>query len=958
MPDALDALRGAIADRYELGSEIGRGGMATVYLARDIRHGRSVALKVLHPELAATLAAERFLREIRIVAQLVHPHVLPLLDSGEVDGKPYYVMPYVEGEALRARLDRERQLPVGEALQIAREVADALDYSHRHGVVHRDVKPANILLEEGHAVVADFGIARALTEAGADALTMTGASPGTPTYMSPEQLAGERDVDARSDIYSSGCVLYEMLAGEAPFTGATPRGIAMRALIEPPPNLRRLRPAVTQEMEAAVLRALEKAPADRYQTAAEMRSALEAAGSAALVDAVNARRPARMRSYAGWMMLVAVVVFAAIGGVLGTTAFGRDLVSRVFGADAPIGEPDWIILADFDGPPDDPTLAAAAQGLVTSVIEQSRMFAVVPASQLRIGREKAGMADTARLTEERARELAVRGRVRAVLTGRIDRVGTSYALHLRVGHPDSGTTLLAESGTAGSPDAVVPLVDRLARSLREGLGERRSDIRATTNQLQWVATPSLEAYRKYVEVGVVGPVTGPVDQGRATLREALTLDPDFASAWLRLAIMYHNTDNPGLRDSARLALAEASRRRERLTAMERGRVDALDAFMRQDWETALAVVDRAIALNPSDDAAHANRATVLTKFRRFDDALTARERALSLQRFGSVPLTVSGLVLDNMRLGRWDEARRASALIEDRPLVVQRRMQIELLTERYAEADSVARLQSHPSTPPGFRRSSDVALASTRAAAGSIRAADSLLDWTPFMAYAPASSVRRRDRARFLLALVQGERVHLSVTVARGDSSIGRIYLEGIVSSYLGDTARASRHLTTLRADAEETRIALGGSPGLALLTAWISAAKGEWPRVTEELAPMAARTQPGNMFTDTNWWFIARWLVADAYDRSGKPDSAAHLLEFAIDPVEVARNEEFEYRPLAISFVRHRLILLYSRMGRVEDARRHWKAFSETFTNPDPELRPMIDEARQALARAEAGAG
>jgi tetratricopeptide (TPR) repeat protein len=502
------------------------------------------------------------------------------------------------------------------------------------------------------------------------------------------------------------------------------------------------------------------------------------------------------------------------------------------------------------------------------------------------------------------------------------------------------------------------LVDRLARSLREGLGERRSDIRATTNQLQWVATPSLAAYRKYVEASAVGPGTGRVDQGRATVREAVALDPDFASAWLRLAIMYHNTDNPGLRDSARLALTEASRRKERLTESERGLAEGLDAFMRRDWEAALAVVDRAIALNASDPAAHANRATVLTKFRRFDEALTARERALSLGRFGPVPLTVSGLALDNLRLGRWEEARRVTTLLEDRPLVLQRRMQIELLTERYAEADAIARRLSHPSTPAGFRRSSDVALASTRAAAGSLRAADTLLNWTAFMEHAPASSVRRRDRARFLLALVQGEQVHTSVAGAKGDSSIGRMYLEGIVSAYAGDTVRASQRLATLRATPDETRIALDGSPGLALLSAWISAAKGDWPKVTEELAPIAAQTQPGDMFTDTNWWFIARWLVADAYDRSGKSDSAAHFLEFAIDPIEVARNEEFEYHALAISFVRHRLILLYSQMGRVEDARRHWKAFSETFTDPDPELGPMIEEARQALARAEAGTG
>ena len=270
-------LQEALRTRYTLERELGRGGMATVYLARDLRHGRAVAIKVLLPDLAAELGAERFLREIAVTAALQHPHILPLHDSGEVGGLLYYVMPYVAGESLRARLARERQLPVDEAVRLATQVADALDHAHRHGVVHRDVKPENVLLGEGgHAFVADFGIARAVQQAAGATLTRSGVSLGTPQYMSPEQVSAERELDARSDVWALGCVLYEMLAGQPPFVAATAQGVAARVMTEDPPPLGTVRRTVPAHVEQAVRTALEKAPADRFASAAQFASALVA----------------------------------------------------------------------------------------------------------------------------------------------------------------------------------------------------------------------------------------------------------------------------------------------------------------------------------------------------------------------------------------------------------------------------------------------------------------------------------------------------------------------------------------------------------------------------------------------------------------------------------------------------------------------------------------------------------
>ena len=276
MPDALERLQQALADRYRIERELGAGGMATVHLAEDLRHHRKVALKVLRPEIARVLGSERFLREIETTAQLTHPNILPLLDSGDADGTLFYVMPYVDGESLRDRLTREKQLPLDDALQVAREVADALSYAHSRGVIHRDIKPENILLESGHAVVADFGIARAIDEAAGERLTETGVTLGTPAYMSPEQALGSRDLDGRSDVYSLGCMLYEMLSAEVPFTGPTPMAIMARKLADPLPRISVIRRTVPLGLEVVLAKALTRMPADRYASAAEFATALGA----------------------------------------------------------------------------------------------------------------------------------------------------------------------------------------------------------------------------------------------------------------------------------------------------------------------------------------------------------------------------------------------------------------------------------------------------------------------------------------------------------------------------------------------------------------------------------------------------------------------------------------------------------------------------------------------------------
>jgi len=317
---AVARLSGALADRYTIERELGAGGMATVYLAQDRKHDRKVAVKVLRPELAAVIGAERFLSEIKTTANLQHPHILALFDSGAADGFLFYVMPYVEGESLRDRLTREKQLPIADAVRIATEVAGALDYAHRHGVIHRDIKPENILLHDGRALVADFGIALAASRAGGTRITETGMSLGTPTYMSPEQAMGERDITAKSDVYALGCVTYEMLVGDPPFTGSTAQAVVAKVLTEKPTPPSKFRDTVPEQVEDAVLTALTKLPADRWPTAAAFAEALRGEGGGRAGARTGSRtrerlttdRP-RVRQAALLFVLLATAVLAAWG---------------------------------------------------------------------------------------------------------------------------------------------------------------------------------------------------------------------------------------------------------------------------------------------------------------------------------------------------------------------------------------------------------------------------------------------------------------------------------------------------------------------------------------------------------------------------------------------------------------------------------------------------------------------
>jgi serine/threonine-protein kinase len=348
-------LTAALADRYRIERELGQGGMATVYLAQDLKHDRKVAVKVLRPELAAVIGAERFLSEIKTTANLQHPHILPLFDSGAADSFLFYVMPYVEGESLRDRLTREKQLPIADVVRIASEVASALDYAHRHNVIHRDIKPENILLHDGRALVADFGIALAASKAGGSRMTETGMSLGTPAYMSPEQAMGERELDARSDVYALGCVTYEMLTGEPPFTGPTAQAIVAKVMTAEPVDATSLRKTIPPHLADAVHTALQKLPADRFASAAELGAALEGktTGTRATGHRGVARSPLSPRSRPAIL---------AAGALLALLALAAGWVLRGGRAPRASAGPVEFTIRLGDGGRDRPYIAISADG--------------------------------------------------------------------------------------------------------------------------------------------------------------------------------------------------------------------------------------------------------------------------------------------------------------------------------------------------------------------------------------------------------------------------------------------------------------------------------------------------------------------------------------------------------------------------------------------------------------------
>jgi TolB-like protein len=581
MTEVPERLRTALAERYAIQRELGRGGMATVYLAEDLKHRRPVAIKVLQPDLAAAIGPERFLREIQIAAGLSHPHILPLHDSGEAGGFLYYVMPYAEGESLRACLDRERQLPIPQALRIAREVAEGLGHAHDRGLVHRDVKPENVLLEHGHAVVADFGIARALDAADRTRLTETGIAVGTPAYMSPEQTTGTDALDGRSDIYSLGCLLYEMLAGEPPFTGPGPQAVMARRLTEPVPQIAGRRDTVPAALQAVLNRALARLPADRFATAAELARALQAAEleAATRPEVATGERRATARERA-----IAVLPFANLSPDPENEYFADGMTEEIINT-----------LAQLEG---------------LHVAARTSSFAFKGKQEdLRVIGEKLGVG--------------------VVLEGSARKAGHRLRITAQLINVADGYHLWSERFDRTLDDAFA-IQDEIARAIAE-----RLRVSLGTSGDQPVVEPpteNLRAYELYLQGRFFWNQRGPgLARGLQHFEQAVALDPTFPLAHAGVAQAYTLLGFYGAM-RPREAMPQAKEAARRALALDEGLAEAHNAlgFVHMafdwDWEAAEAELRRAIALDPKLVAARIWHATYLTFIRGVHDEALAESR--------------------------------------------------------------------------------------------------------------------------------------------------------------------------------------------------------------------------------------------------------------------------------------------------------------------------------------------
>ena len=541
MSEILERLQSAIRDRYLVERELGRGGMATVYLATDLRHDRSVAIKVLHPDLSATIGSERFEREIKLAARLQHPHILGLHDSGEADGLLYYVMPFVQGESVRDRLNREHQLPVDEALQITLEVADALGYAHSQGIVHRDIKPENVLMSNGHALVADFGIARARTEAADQSrLTQTGMTLGTPVYMSPEQSTGAH-VGPTADIYSLACMLFEMLAGEPPFTGPNSMSIMAKHAMEAVPGVRVVRPSVPEEVEEAILAAMEKSPADRPKSAAEFCEILGSPLGATTARRLTSRHTAARRltpsarlafRKAPWWRRPWVIV-GGIGGVA-AAALALMLVKGGSSFGAAVGgdlDENRVAVLYFDDLTPDSSLGYLADGLTEALIDQLKpVTAIDVLSKDAVSRfrgKHAPMDSVARVLE-----------AGTLVNGGVSANGDRVRISISVidGNSDAERARGFEVSQADLLTVPQVVVDSVSEYLREYLGAqlRTHELSAgTRNPRAWTLAQRAEKLRKdgvsAVAAGDSGKAAEDFAQADSLLVQAERADPK----WVR-----------------------------------------------------------------------------------------------------------------------------------------------------------------------------------------------------------------------------------------------------------------------------------------------------------------------------------------------------------------------------------------------------------------------------------------
>jgi serine/threonine-protein kinase len=933
----LEKLRVALRGQYEIVRELARGGMAIVYLARDLKHDRLVAIKVMRPEVSAQSSAQRFQREIKVAARLQHPHILTVHDSGTAGDELYYVMPFVEGESLRQRLERG-SLPVTDAVDITREVADALDYAHTQGIIHRDIKPENILLTEGrgntggHAVVADFGIARAVEPGAQDgAATVTGVAVGSPAYMSPEQALGHKDIDARSDIYSLGCVLYEMLTGQPPYGRSSARAAMAGHVSGEPELVSRLRASVPPGVLDAVNRAMEKQPEDRFATAAHFRDALKL--DTATVTMLRART-ARRR----WLRPTAIAASVAAVAIVATALVASP------GAGAAVGERAAVVITDVENATGDDVFRNSVVTALGAGIGQSEHVTLVSRSRINETLARMRRAGDTILTERIAREAAVREGWAAVVLPSIAIFDSTYVITARILDPRTGAELTTRTVRARSKGEIIDAIDDLSRAVRREFGESLLSVMRRSTPLPQVTTASLDALEQYA-AGSRAWDAGRMNDARTLWEGAVKLDSAFALAHLALGrYRYWVNDGPaGDRHFERM-LANA----DRITDRERMWATAQMAAARGNWQQAAADYRAYLSRYPGFPTAWLNLGNTLMRDGRPREALAAYDQFMKLD-------STSGSALINI-------ATSYSMLAA-----------YDTAVTYYEKAFAV-----RPEWETWFNINHEYGMTLAR----SNRFDEARRVFQKMLDRPGASDQARGHRSMALLDLLQG----------RPRAAAPRLRQAAAINASLREPISEVRNLLFLASalelagDAAGTRAAVDHAYGLftssdldAVTSARLARALMRGGRVAQAqrvVDSARARVRPGNTFEEAQFLGAAgdlarlrgaRDSARVLYQRAAVLDSSAE----ALGPLAIARAEtgdlagaiELEKRiraahssvgyeaQFAWTLSRHRLGQWYERAGDYAAARREYERFLSELQDAEPDL-PAIMDARARLRR------
>jgi tetratricopeptide (TPR) repeat protein len=978
MPDSLERLTTALAGRYAIEREVGAGGMAVVYLAQDLKHDRQVAIKVLNPDLAQSLGAQRFLAEIKVTARLSHPHILPLLDSGEADGFLFYVMPYIDGSTLRQHITDKTVLPVEEAVTIAVDVAAALAYAHNEGVVHRDIKPENILFSGGKAVVADFGIAQALSAAGGDRMTQSGLAIGTPSYMSPEQAAGEA-VDGRSDEYALSALLYEMLVGEPPYTGPNAQAIIAKRVTDPVPSARRLRETIPPVLDGAISKALAKHSADRYPTIAEFATAL------AGYDAVG-RESAGRNPLVIYGIGFAVIVAVALGLTL---ALSRS--SRPGGAGSATNM-ERIVVFPFsvrgtseiaylgDGMVDLLSTKLDGAGNWRSADPRAVMSAVTQEGGGQPSPERGGQ-----MVEDLDADLYV--------LGNIVEVGGSMLIDAALYRPGQSSDPIASASAEGRSDQVLTLVDELAAELLQG---QSGGSGARLTRLALVTTDSLPALKSYLN-GVREFRAAKFPEAWTAFSNAVAADTAFALAWYQLSVTSDwllRTDlSPW--EAADRAMVFSNRLSERdrqlLEALRTGREgraeeaerryrailgsypDDVEAWFQlgelqfhmgpihgRQLTSSMEAWREVLRLEPDQPTAFIHMARVAAAIP--DSALldSMSSRVLSL-----VPSGDRSLEMEMLRAFSWSDSAdraRAGRLLRagSEATLSQTEWSATSFLPNIDDAIAVARYMTEPHRSAEFRAVGNTVLASlymgkgewqeAQAHLGAAAALDpagalvnrALMELAPFREIDPITLRGLRTELRAFDAASVPPAVSPTIWIAAHNGLYPELrgYLLGLLNGQLRDTAITLRDLSSFEPP-----------PGLGTAAA-------DWRRGVLASAALAAGDIDGALVqleaVELESWyqlvvvspFVAmsreRFLLATLLEEAGRTDEA--LMWYG----SFEHSSPHDRMYVAPSHLRRGRI--HQRLGNHEIAADHYRAFIDLWRDADPEFQSMVEEAQARL--------